>query len=101
MRSPMQKLLVLKKRSKHNKKIPNCVKIVKLPIKKLLVFFFAPKGLSGPYQIRHSLFELIWYGPDNPCLAKKILIINISISWRDQITFQWDDNVHIVLDQHA
>ena len=68
--------------SKTNKKGQNttkisqgCAKIVKLPIKQLLVFFFARQGLSGPYQIRSSnssdvdLIILI--------LRKKILIINI------------------------
>ena len=77
MKLPIKKLLVLKKRSKHNKKIPNCVKIVKLPIKKLLVFLFARQGFSGPYQMSSKSEERIWYGPDNPCRAKKILIINI------------------------
>ena len=56
----------IKKRSKHNtQKSQSWVKIVKLSIKKLLVFFFARQGLSD------SLFELIWYGHDNPWLAKK------------------------------
>jgi hypothetical protein len=43
------------------KKSQSCAKFVKLPIKKLLVFFFPRQGL-----------------PDNPCFAKKILIININ-----------------------
>jgi len=47
---PIQKLLVLKKKVKAPQKSQSCVKILKLPIKKLLVFFFARKGLSGPYQ---------------------------------------------------
>jgi hypothetical protein len=63
---PIKKLLVLKKKGQNKtKKSQSCVKIVKLPIKKMLVFFFARQGLSD------SLFELNWYGPDNPCLAKK------------------------------
>ena len=62
--------LSLKKKVKtQQNKSQSCVKIVKLPIKKLLVFFFGRQGLSGPNQIRS--------GPDNPCLAKKILIIDI------------------------
>jgi hypothetical protein len=40
-------------------KSQSCVKIVKLPIQKLLVFFFARQGLSGPYQIRSSDMDLI------------------------------------------
>ena len=39
-------LSLRKKRSKHNKKITKLFKIVKLPITKLLVFFFARQGLS-------------------------------------------------------
>ena len=70
--------LSLKKKGQNTtKKSQSCVKIVKLPIKQLLVFFFARKELSIPYQIRSSSssdIERIWYGPDNPCLAKKILI---------------------------
>ena len=50
---PIKKLLVLRKKVIANKS-QSCVKIVKLPIKKLLVFFFARQGLSGPYQIRSS-----------------------------------------------
>ena len=69
---PIKKSLVLKKKGQNTtKKSQSCVKIVKLPIKKLLVFFFARQGLSGPYQIRTSSSS------DNPCLAKKILIINM------------------------
>ena len=48
---------------------------MKLLIKKLLVFFFARQGLSGPYQIRSSSssdMDLIIL-----VLRKKILIINM------------------------
>jgi hypothetical protein len=37
---------------------------------------FARQGFSGPYQMSSKSEERIWYGPDNPCRAKKILIIN-------------------------
>jgi hypothetical protein len=58
--------LSLKKKVKtQQKKSQSCVKIVKLPIEKLLVFFFARQGLSGPYQMSSKV------------LRKKILIINI------------------------
>ena len=61
---PITKLLLLKKKVKtQQKKSQSCAKIVKLQIKKLLVFFFARQGLSGP---------------DNPCLGKKILIIHVT-----------------------
>jgi hypothetical protein len=45
--------------------------LLKLPIKKLLVFFFRSTRIIR--SISDSLFELIWYGPDsdNPFLAKK------------------------------
>ena len=39
------------------------------------IFFFRSTRIIR--SISNSLFELIWYGPDNPCLAKKILIINM------------------------
>jgi hypothetical protein len=56
----IKKLLVFKKKGKaKQKKSQSCVKIVKLPIKKLVVFFFARQGLSGPYQIRSPEFDLI------------------------------------------
>ena len=45
---------------------------MKLPIKKLVVFFFARQWLSGPYQIRSLELDLIIL-----VLPKKILIINM------------------------
>jgi hypothetical protein len=51
MKLPIKKLLVLKKGQNTTKKSQNCVKIVNLPIKKLLVFLFARQGFSGPYQM--------------------------------------------------
>jgi hypothetical protein len=45
---------------------------VKLPIKKLVVFFFRSTRI-----IRSISDSLSRVGPDNPCLAKKILIINM------------------------
>jgi hypothetical protein len=51
---PIKKSLVLKKKGENTTKSQSCVKIVKLPIKQLLVFFSARKGLSIPYQIRSS-----------------------------------------------
>jgi hypothetical protein len=51
--------LSLKKGQNTTKKSQSCVKIVKLPIQKLLVFFFARQGLSDLYQIRSSLLDLI------------------------------------------
>ena len=69
------KLLVLKKKGQNTTKSQSCVKIVKLLINKLLVFFFARQGLSGPYQILSSSssdIDLIIL-----VLRKKILIINI------------------------
>ena len=48
---------------------------MKLPIKKLLVFFFTRQGLSGPYQMSsksESDMDLIIL-----VLRKKILIINM------------------------
>jgi hypothetical protein len=43
---PIKKLLALKKGQNTTVISQSCVKIVKLPIKKLLVFFFARQGLS-------------------------------------------------------
>jgi hypothetical protein len=90
--------LTLKKKVKAQKKITSCVKIVKSPIKKLLVLKKKVKTQQKKSQsceitdkniisiffrstriirsISDSFFEPISYGPDNPC-AKKILIINI------------------------
>jgi hypothetical protein len=57
---PIKKLSVLKKKVKtQQKKSQSCVKIVKLPIKKLLVFFSARQGLSGPYQMSSNYQETI------------------------------------------
>ena len=72
----------LKSSSKRNKISQSCVKIVKLQIKKILVFVFARQGLSGPYQIRSSSSSDMDLGsPDMDLiilvLRKKILIINI------------------------
>jgi hypothetical protein len=51
---PIKKLLVLKKKGQNTTKISqSCEEIVKLPIQKILVFFFARQG-SGPYQIPSS-----------------------------------------------
>ena len=83
MELPIKKLLVLKKKVKTQQKksqrlFLSCVKIVKLLIKKLLVFFSIRQGLSGPYQIRSSSssdmddMDLIIL-----VLRKKILIINM------------------------
>jgi hypothetical protein len=88
---PIKKLLVLKKKGQNKtKKSQSCVKIVKLPIKKMLVFFFARQGLSGPYQIRSSSstdMDLIIL-----VLRKKMLIINISIfhiPWYQYVLSLW------------
>ena len=65
---PIKKLLVFKKKGQNTtKKSQSCVKIVNLLIKKLLVFF----SLDKDYQvhIRRALLILV--------LRKKILIINI------------------------
>ena len=49
------KIISIKKKGQSTtKKLQSCVKIVKLPIKKLLVFVFTRQGLSGSYQIRSS-----------------------------------------------
>jgi hypothetical protein len=50
--------LSLKKGQNTTKKSQNCVKIVKLPIKKLLVFFFARQGLSGPSQMSSKDYQV-------------------------------------------
>jgi hypothetical protein len=59
MKLPIKKLLVLKKGQNTTKKSQNCVKIVNLPIKKLLVFLFARQGFSGPYQMSSKSEERI------------------------------------------
>ena len=78
---PIKKLLVLKKKGQNTTKISqSCEEIVKLPIQKILVFFFARQG-SGPYQIpSSSSFDM-----DLIILVlrkKNILIINICIMSR-------------------
>ena len=75
MKLPITKLLVLKKKVKtqhfSTKLCENC----EITDKKIISIFFHSTRIIR--SISDSIFELIWYGPDNPCLAKKILIINI------------------------
>ena len=79
---------------------------MKLPIKKLLVFFFARQGLSGPYQIRSSsssdmdlIILVLW---------KKILIINMHLKCffytnvqviTHNLILSWHANFHCILGQ--
>ena len=65
----LTKPFIKKKGQNTTKKNHKAVKIVKLLIKKIISIFFRSTRIIR--SISDSLFELIWYEPDNPCLVKK------------------------------
>jgi hypothetical protein len=67
------------------KKSQSYAKIVKLTIIFFISICFRSTRIIR--SISDLLFELIWYGPDNHCLAKTKLLIISFVEWLDTLSY--------------